>query len=46
MAKNALRVLACGYKVLNKVPSHEEMKDIEKDLTFIRNVCNDRPSKT
>lgn len=35
MARNALRVLACGYKVLDKIPSHEEMKNIENNLIFI-----------
>ena len=46
MAKNALRVLACGYKVLDKIPTDEEMKNIENNLIFIRNVRNDRPTKT
>lgn len=46
MAKEALRVLACGYKVIDKVPNHEEMQNIENGLTFIRNVWNDRPTKT
>ena len=35
MAKQALRVLACGYKEIDHKPSAEEMEDIEKDLTFI-----------
>ncbi len=35
MAKNALRVLAFAYKELDHKPSKEEMKTIEKDLTFI-----------
>ncbi len=35
MAKNALRVLACAYKILDKEPTNEEMKNIECDLTFI-----------
>ena len=35
MAKNALRVLAMGYKELDHVPSEEEMKSIEKDLIYI-----------
>ena len=35
MAKSALRVLACGYKVLDKVPTDDEMKEIEKDLIFL-----------
>jgi len=38
MAKNALRVLACAYKVLDKIPSHEEMKNIEQNLTLENNV--------
>jgi len=35
MAKDALRVLACGYKKIEYVPSKEEMKEIENDLTFV-----------
>lgn len=35
MAKSALRVLACAYKVLDKEPTDEEMKTIEKDLIFL-----------
>ncbi len=35
MAKDALRVLASGYKEIDHIPSKEEMEDIEKDLTFI-----------
>ena len=35
MAKEALRVLACGYKELDHVPTKEEMKDMEKDLIFV-----------
>lgn len=35
MAKEALRVLGCAYKVLDHLPSKEEMKTIENDLTFI-----------
>ena len=35
MAKEALRVLACGYKEINHKPTQEEMKNIENDLTFI-----------
>ena len=35
MASNALRVLACGYKELDHVPTKEEMKNMESDLTFI-----------
>ena len=35
MAKNALRVLAFAYKELDHKPSKEDMKTIEKDLTFI-----------
>ena len=45
MARNALRVLACGYKILDSKPSDEEMRNIEKDLIFIRNVWDDRPTK-
>lgn len=41
MAKDALRVLACGYKVLDKCPNHEDMKEIENGLTFVRNVRYD-----
>ena len=35
MAKDALRVLAMAYKVLNHKPSKEEMQDIEKDLIYV-----------
>ena len=35
MAKEALRVLAFAYKVLDHMPSKEELKNIEQDLTFI-----------
>ncbi len=35
MAKEALRVLAFAYKVLDHMPSNEELKNIEQDLTFI-----------
>ena len=35
MAKEALRVLGCAYKVLDHMPSKEEMKTIESYLTFI-----------
>ena len=35
MAKNALRVLAMGYKELDHMPSKEEMQDIEKDIIYI-----------
>ena len=35
MAKDALRVLAMAYKEIDHKPSKEEMKDIEKDLTYI-----------
>ena len=35
MAKEALRVLAMAYKEIDHVPSESEMKDLEKDLTYI-----------
>ena len=35
MASNALRVLACGYRELDHIPTKEEMKTMESDLTFI-----------
>ena len=35
MAKEALRVLAMGYKELDHEPSDEEMKNIESDLIFV-----------
>ncbi len=35
MAKSALRVLACGYKVLEKEPTDEEMENIENDLIYL-----------
>lgn len=35
MAKEALRVLAMAYKEIDHIPSESEMKDLEKDLTYI-----------
>jgi len=35
MAKDALRVLAFGYKELDHKPTKEEMKKIEMNLTFV-----------
>ncbi len=35
MAKEALRVLACGYKQIDHIPNKEEMDNIENDLTFV-----------
>ena len=35
MAKEALRVLACGYKELDHRPTEDEMKNIENDLIFV-----------
>ena len=35
MAKNALRVLAMGYKELDHIPSKQELADLEKDLIYI-----------
>ncbi len=35
MAKEALRVLACGYKEIDHKPTDEDMKNIESDLTFV-----------
>ena len=35
MATNALRVLAMGFKVLDHKPTAEEVKELEKDLTYI-----------
>ena len=35
MAKEALRVLACGYKEIDYKPTKEEMENIESNLTFI-----------
>ena len=35
MAKEALRVLAFAYKEIDHMPSKEEMKTIESDLTFV-----------
>ena len=35
MAKDALRVLAMGYKVIDHVPTDTEMKTIENNLIFI-----------
>lgn len=46
MAKDALRVLAMGYKVLDHKPTEEDMKDLESNLIYIGMARNDRPSKT
>ena len=35
LAKNALRVLGFAYKEIDKVPTNEEMKDIESHLTYV-----------
>lgn len=35
MAKNALRVLAMGYKEIDHMPSKQEMKEIENGLTYV-----------
>ena len=35
MAKEALRVLACGYKEMDHEPSKEEIENLEKDLIFV-----------
>ena len=35
MAKNALRVLAMGYKELDHMPTEEEVKNMESDLIYI-----------
>ncbi len=35
MAKEALRVLACGYKEIDHEPTKQEIEGIEKDLTFV-----------
>ena len=35
MAKEALRVLACGYKEIDHKPTKDDIKNLEKDLIFI-----------
>ncbi len=35
MAKEALRVLACGYKEIDHKPTNQELEKIESNLTFI-----------
>ena len=35
MAKEALRVLSCGYKELDHRPTEDEIKNIENDLIFV-----------
>ena len=35
LAKNALRVLGFAYKEVDKVPTNEEMKNIEAHLTYV-----------
>ncbi len=35
LAKNALRVLGFAYKELDKLPTNEEMKNIESNLTYV-----------
>ena len=48
MAKNALRVLAMGYKELNHEPTEEDMASLENDLIYIGMVgrSSKRRSKT
>lgn len=45
MAKNALRVLAVGYKLINHTLKEEDVKNLETGLTFVRNGWNDRSTK-
>ena len=45
MAKEALRVLACGYKELDHKPTKEDINELEKDLTFIGMVGMIDPSR-
>ncbi len=45
MAKEALRVLAFGYKEIDHIPSKEEIKNIEKDLIYVGMCRYDRPTK-
>lgn len=45
MAKEALRVLAFGYKELEHMPSKEEIKNIEKDLIYVGMCRYDRSTK-
>ena len=35
LAKNALRVLGFAYKEIDKIPTNEEMREIENNLTFV-----------
>ena len=35
MAKDALRVLACAYKIIDHKPTKEELNNIENELTYI-----------
>ncbi|MCM8779255.1 MAG: calcium-translocating P-type ATPase, SERCA-type, partial [Candidatus Omnitrophica bacterium] len=35
LASQAMRVLAVGYRILDKAPEKYEAKEIEKDLTFV-----------
>ena len=41
MGERALRVLAFAFKRLNKLPSKDELKTMEKGLTFVGMVRND-----
>lgn len=45
MAKDALRVLAMAYKELDNMPSKEDLKDLESNLTYIGMCRYDRPTK-
>lgn len=45
MAKEALRVLACGYKEFDHEPTEEEIKNIESDLIFVGMVGMIDPTK-
>ena len=41
MARQALRVLAYGYKVLDHMPTENECQKLESNLIFVRNDWND-----
>lgn len=45
MAKDALRVLAFGYKELDHMPTKEEMENLEQDLIYVGMCRHDRSTK-
>lgn len=45
MAEKALRVIAVGYKDLDRMPSKMDSQSVENNLNFVRINWHDRPTK-